>query len=117
MKMYTKIIKPLITGTISAVLLTAVLLLIDPTDKSVVYILLPVILSWVCLFSLLQVIGTIVLRGRHALYTVFSMVMASAAVLLLLLSGLGQLTIRDVVLTLLLTSIASFYIYRTWSKD
>ena len=117
MKMHTKIIKPGAVGLISFAALASVMLFVDPTNKSVVYILIPVLLVWVTSFCVLQVAGLILFKSQHALYTIFSMVITSAGVLLMLLSGLGQLTLRDMVLTVLLTAIASFYVYRTWSKE
>lgn len=117
MNVHTKIIKPGLLALVSFITLACVMLFIDPTNKSVVYILIPVLLVWLASFSVLQVTGLIIFKGQNALYTIFSMVVTSAGVLLMLLSGLGQLSIRDMVLTLLLTLIASFYVYRTWSKE
>lgn len=117
MGLYTKIIEPLIVGLLSLIALALVLLYVDPTNTSIVYILMPVVLVWVGVFCMLQVFGLLFFRRRNTLFVTFSAVLTSASVLLMLLSGLGQLTVRDVVLTILLTTIASFYIYRTWSSD
>jgi predicted neutral ceramidase superfamily lipid hydrolase len=89
-------------------------LLISPEEKPLVYVFLPVIFVWAFLFSLVRLITVVVFKKTSRMYTVMGFVGVSFVVLIFLLSGVGQLTIRDVVLMSALALIGSFYFYRAW---
>jgi hypothetical protein len=88
---------------------------VDPEGKPLIYIFVPVILLWLFLFSLLQIVLTIVFKQRSLLRSIISFIGVSTLVLMLLLSGVNQLTSIDIILSVGLVAVSSFYFYRMWS--
>jgi len=107
--------KYLVGLVLSLGLLILFFLFVNPAGKPLVYIFLPVVLVWVFLFCLLQILTNFLFKQRSLLRSILSFMAVSTAVLLLLLSGVDQLTGVDVVLSVGLVLISSFYFYRMWS--
>lgn len=107
--------KNLTIFAVASLLLLATLMLINPTEKSIIFIFVPVALVWVMLFSLCRMYILLFVRHNKKLYTVLSFVSVSVVILLLLMSGIGQLKIIDIALVGLLACISAFYFYRSWS--
>jgi hypothetical protein len=100
---------------VSSLSLLGFFLLVNPEGKPLPYIFLPVVLIWVMLFSFAQILIKVVFKDTSRMRTVIVFVAVSFIVLLLLLSGIGQLTVSDVVLASVLVMVSTFYFYRTWS--
>lgn len=98
----------------SALALSTILLLVDPGGKSLIYIFIPILLSWLLLFSIGKLLLFVFYPKHHSLHTYIVLTLVSMAVLLLLLSGIGQLRVVDIVLITSLTLIIAFYFYRSW---
>ena len=109
------IIKFLLLGLASSVALTSFFILIDPEGKPLVYIFVPVILIWIILYSAVRIILSFVFREKNTLRSILTVVGVSTIVLLILLSGVDQLTIADIILSMSLVLVSSFYFYRMWS--
>lgn len=107
-------IKFLIVFIASSALLISIFVLINPENKPIFYVFIPVLLMWVTLYALARLILSFLVNNSTKLQKVFIFVGCSLLILLLLLSGIGQLTIRDVVLVLCLAVIGGFYFYRSW---
>jgi hypothetical protein len=99
----------------SLVLLVLFFLYVDPEGKPLVYIFVPVLLAWVFLFCLVQILSGFIFTDRSLLRSILSFVGVSISILLLLLSGVDQLTSIDIVLSVGLVAITTFYFYRMWS--
>jgi len=89
-------------------------LFIDPSDRSLVFIFVPVVLFWLMLFFTAQIFIKLLAKDHRKLYNTLAIIGISTIVLLLLLSGIGQLSVADIVLTICLCAICSFYFYRSW---
>jgi len=99
---------------ISTVSLIVFFLLIHPESKPLPYIFAPVVLVWFSLFSFLQLILRQFMKNPSRLVSILISVAVSLSILLLLLSGVGQLTVSDVVLAAGLVAVSTFYFYRSW---
>lgn len=100
---------------ISTMCLFGFFVFVSPEGKPLPYIFLPVILTWIMLFSFAQFISKLLFKDSSRVRTVIVFVCVSFAVLILLLSGIGQLTASDIVLASVLVIVSTFYFYRTWS--
>lgn len=90
-------------------------LLISPQNKPLPYIFIPVVLAWIFLFSLSRVFFAVVFKEESRMRILMSIVCVSLTVLLGLLSGVGQLSVSDVILAFSLVVVSTFYFYRMWS--
>jgi hypothetical protein len=108
-------VKRLLGMMISFGALTAFFLFVQPEGKPLIYIFLPVLLVWVFLFCLTQIIAAQVFKESSLLQSILSFTGVSMAVLLMLLSGVDQLTTVDIVLSVSLVLISTFYFYRMWN--
>jgi len=90
-------------------------LLITPDNKPLPYIFVPVVLAWVFLFSLVRVAIAVISRDESRIRTLMGFICVSLVVLLGLLSGVGQLSLSDVILAFSLVVVSTFYFYRMWS--
>jgi Ca2+/Na+ antiporter len=71
-------------------------------------------LFWLLLFCGSQILIRYFVSGDKKAFNIMSLVGISTAVLLILLSGIGQLSGADVVITFCLCIVCSFYFYRSW---
>jgi hypothetical protein len=110
-----KQLKHFVLGLVSLAALIGFFLLIDPEGKPLVYIFIPVVLIWIILYSIVQVITIFFFNEKSTLRSILTVVGVSTIVLLLLLSGVDQLTVADILLSMSLVFITSFYFYRMWS--
>jgi len=99
----------------SFILLFLVLLFIDPSHKPLMYVLIPVVLAWVGVFYAAQSVYLLFNRRNSRLFRIFNFIGTSTLILLFLLSGVGQLSPRDMVLVITLALVSGFYVNRTWS--
>jgi hypothetical protein len=104
-----------ILSIISLTALVGFFLLIDPEGKPLVYIFIPVVLIWIVLYSIVQVVTLFFFNEKNTLRSILTVVGVSTIVLLLLLSGVDQLTIADIILSMSLVFVTSFYFYRMWN--
>jgi len=95
--------------------IVASFLLISPENKPLPYIFIPVVLVWVFLFSLVRSLFAVIFKAESRIRTLMVFVCVSLFVLLGLLSGVGQLSVSDVVLAFSLVVVSTFYFYRMWS--
>jgi len=102
-------------ATTSLAILVTLITSINPIGKPLLLIFVPVVLGWVFLYALGQCIFILIARRKSKLFSVGYFSLVSVVILLLLLSGMNQLTLRDVLLTVLLAVISGFYFYRSWS--
>lgn len=100
---------------LSSIALFSFFIFVSPEGKPLPYIFLPVVLTWVMLFSFAQIISKLLFKENSRIRTVIVFVCVSFAVLILLLSGIGQLTVSDIILASVLVIVSTFYFYRTWS--
>ncbi len=90
------------------------LLFVNPRNKPFSVILLPIIFIWITGYSLLMLVFGLLIKKWKRTYTIVVTVLISLIVSLLLLSGVGQLSLIDVLLTSALTIIGAFYFSRSW---
>jgi hypothetical protein len=107
--------KYLLVSILSLVGLVFFLINVNPEGKSLIYVFIPVVLVWLFLFNSSQMILEFVFKKKSQLRSILSVAGVSTAVLLLLLSGLNQLTTADIILSVGLVAVSSFYFYRMWS--
>lgn len=100
---------------ISLSVLVIVFTSINPENKPLVYIFLPVVIGWIFLFSLLNLLIILIFREKTRLQGLLTFAVVSSSIILLLLSGIDQLTVRDVLLTAFLALTSAFYFYRSWA--
>lgn len=105
----------LLVFSISVTVIIGLFLLVNPEDKPLIYVFIPVLLLWVALFSFVRLLTEIFIDRPGKLHRVIAATGVSFAVLLFLLSGIGQLTAVDFILLLVLGVISVFYFYRAWS--
>lgn len=89
-------------------------LFVNPSDRSLVFVFIPVLLFWFLLFFVSQIGIQLLSKGSSRILQALSIISVSTVVLLILLSGIGQLSTTDVVLTACLCAVCSFYFYRSW---
>ncbi len=107
--------KHLLSLLVSLTVLILFFLLIQPEGKPLPYIFVPVLLIWVILYSVTQLMLRIMFKGESRFRSIISFMGVSSIVMLVLLSGVGQLSYSDVILALALVIISGFYFYRMWS--
>ncbi len=107
-------IKLLMMFIASLTVLVLLFILVNPENKPLILIFLPVLLVWITLYSLTKLAVLTFISKPTKLHTVISFMLTSLVVLIFLLSGIGQLTLTDIVLVVLLGSVSGFYFYRTW---
>lgn len=98
----------------SLLLLVTVFLSVDPEGRPLIFVFVPVLLIWVALYSGAKLSIEVFFKNPSKMHSVIAFVASSFLVLLFLLSGIGQLTLRDVILVLSLGVVSGFYFYRTW---
>jgi hypothetical protein len=99
---------------VSLFTLLSFFLSVNPSDRSLVFIFIPVVLFWLLLFFVSQVVIQLLSKDSSRILHVLSVIAVSTVVLLILFSGIGQLSTADVVLTTCLCAICSFYFYKSW---
>ena len=110
-----KITTRLLIIAVSACFLTAYLLLVDPTNGGLLTILVPIMFAWAMLFLMTQTVLESVLRNtRHTVIRFVSATVTSSSLFFLLLSGIGTISIVDILLTTSLVVIMGFYVSRLW---
>lgn len=111
------IIKTAVLFAVSLFVLSVFILNVNPVGKPIVYLLLPTMLLWVAGFSLLLLLGMMLTSSKTPTNTLFvsSFIAVSTTVLLLMLSGVGQLGAGDIILVVLLVAVGTFYFRRTWN--
>ncbi len=102
-------------ASLSVVLLLGFFMLTSPSEGNIALTLVPLVLSWVCVFVWLGVLLD-VLRVSGARASFVRVVAASCVVLLLMFSALEQLSTTDIVGLTVLVGLATFYIGRTWPQ-
>lgn len=107
--------KNIATLIVACVALLMTLIFINPSEKSIIFVFIPIVLVWVMLFSVCRIYILLFVRHNAKLYTVLSFVAVSVVILLLLMSGIGQLKVVDIALVGLLACISAFYFYRSWA--
>lgn len=112
----THLKKRIVLTVASLISLISLFLLVQPEGKSLIYIFIPVLLLWIFLFSLVSIMMILVFKTNTRLHTIATFVGVSAVVLMVLLSGVDQLTVTDVVLATGLVAVSGFYFYRMWGK-
>lgn len=108
-------LRPLFFLLTSMAVLIFFIFIVDPSGKPLVYILIPVLLFWVVVFAVFSLIGDITSLASKKLWSIGSFIGASSLTLIVLFSGVGQLSFADLLLVGLLVVVSSFYFYRTWS--
>ncbi len=93
------------------ILLLVFMTSVNPNSAPVAFILVPIILSWVFIYSVTRVVVEYVLKRGSG--KVFSILVATGCVVALLLSGLGQLAVRDILLMAILGIVGVFYYERS----
>lgn len=77
--------------------IAASFLLISPENKPLPYIFIPVVLVWIFLFSLVRATFAVIFKAESRIRMLMVFVCVSLFVLLGLLSGVGQLSVSDVI--------------------
>jgi hypothetical protein len=88
---------------------------VNPEGKPLVYIFIPVVLLWIFLFTVVQGLLMVIFKKKSQLRSILSIAGVSTVVLLMLLSGVNQLNVADIILSFSLVMVSSFYFYRMWS--
>jgi hypothetical protein len=109
-----KLLLHIVVSLLSFAALLMVLLLINPRDKPLVYIYIPIILASIAIFALLRVFTSILTMSKRT-SLISSSTLTFSLMLLLVLSGTGQLSWSDIILTVTLSVVGVFYFYRTWA--
>lgn len=95
-----------------------VILLVNPEQKSVSILLLPIVLFWMAGLSFWRIMLSL-LPISHSLersLRVIGVSLISAFVLLLMLSGVSDVSLQESILLLSFTLLMAFYFYRNTSS-
>ena len=98
----------------AAVALALFVLNVNPQDKPLPVLLIPVILGWIVVYGFLNILLNLLFNKNHRLNKVISFALTTGAVFLLLISGVGAITVGDLLLVVALVVIGTFYFYKTW---
>ncbi len=88
---------------------------VSPRDRNIAYVFVPVVLFWISLSFGMLFVSKKLLKTRSLFSKSLIFSMSSITVLLLLMSGIGQLSFGDILLSTSLGVIVVFYFYRTWA--
>lgn len=104
----------LITIVMSLLLFFVFISLTNPQEINLLAILIPFILLGVALYNLITVTVKVFLRKatKKNKLRLFALVGTAILVNFVLLSSIGQLTLQDTVLTVLITVVGGFYLYK-----
>jgi len=89
----------------------------SPSELSFAYTLVPLALIWVILFSLLRYVSGVGSERVRILSKPLAVILPSTVVLGLMFLALGNVTIFDFSLLVMLTLLGNFYLIRTWPKQ
>ena len=108
----------LLAGTVGSLALLIVFLVsTSPSEDNLVISFIPLILLWVFVyFASGFVAHDLLRRGRSAAIGLMRVSTASSAMLIVMFSALGQLSIVDVVALIALSVLGTFYFNRTWQQ-
>lgn len=102
-------------AAVSAVLLIVFLVSTRPSEDNFGLSFVPLLFLWVLLYSVSGLLMRVLFKNmRSSLSQMIRIAGASSAVLVVMFNALGQLSLIDVVVLLLLVSLGSFYFSRTW---
>lgn len=100
---------------VSAAGLLLYLFYVDPTQGGFITILVPIAISWGILFIIVDTLLTFVRHSaRRSVIRFISATISSSLLFFLLLSGIGTISVVDILLTSALVVLAAFYISRLW---
>jgi hypothetical protein len=103
-------------GSVTAMVLLFIFMsVVNPTGRPLYILIVPIVLAWTALYLLLRLLFVLFLRRDSKIQKVLLLAISSALILLLMLSGIGELKTIDIVLVLLLSVVSTVYFYRTWS--
>ena len=107
----------LLVAFISGSLLIGFLLFSEPSESNFGLSLVPLLLLWIFIYSLLNGISLYLLPGvSKFIKNVFSTVVASVTMLAVMFSALGQLGALDIFLLVTLVLMGVFYFTKMWPK-
>ena len=108
-----KLVPHLAVSSVSLAVLLLFITNVDPADKPLPYILVPIILFWIFVYALLNLL-VLLLSESTKLKRIIIFATTSAIVFMLTISGVGGLSLWDITLVITLVFIMTFYFYRTW---
>ena len=88
---------------------------VDPRGKPLPVLLIPVIITWIMVFTFVKIVSLVFIGKELKLLNVISFAVSTAVIFLLLISGVGELTVGDFVLVVSLVGVGSLYFYKTWA--
>lgn len=97
-------------------LLVAFLSFNNPREVGFIGTLLPLLLVWVFLVTLCRLIAATFNRSGSRILKITSFIVPSAVVLGLMFSALGEVSLLEGLLLLILAILGNFYLARTWPK-
>ncbi len=101
-----------VAATVALILMTT---LVNPENSSVLFIFIPIVLTWIVGVCALKTIISVTKLKNSNLWSIIVYILVSFLIVIMLLSGLGQLTAQDVIITVLLATLVTFYIHRLYS--
>ena len=104
----------LITILICSIGLIFYLFFVDPSGGGLVTILIPILIAWIIIFTSLNMILENIVRTKRSVTRFTSAIITSSVLFFMLLSGIGTISIVDILLTTSLVIIAGFYVARLW---
>jgi len=104
-----------LTILISGLVLMSILLFSEPSQNNIGFSILPLLVLWVFVYSVLSgILGLITRFMSSYIKKVISASVSSILVMVVMFSALGQLEIFDVLLLGALVLLGVFYFSRTW---
>jgi len=106
-----------VTALLLLLFLILFLLFTEPSDENFSLSFIPLVLAWfVSFFTVSTVLRAFIKSMSRGMTRMISSSFASAAVLLIMFSALGQLGVFDITLLISLVVLGIFYFSRTWPK-
>lgn len=99
---------------LSTVTLIFFLMLVSPSDASFVVSFFPLLLVWLIFYSLIMSTRLLFKSARKPILHTVAATIATVAMLLIMFSALGQLSVFDISLLFSLAFLGVFYFRRSW---
>lgn len=114
-KLNKKVLFRVSAVSMSTVLLLLYVVTVDPTAGELLKLLVPIMFSWIVLFIvILSILEKFLATRRQSVIRFISATITSSGLFFLLLSGIGTISLVDILLTSSLVVLIAFYVSRLW---
>lgn len=106
----------LLVCVVSFIMLIMFLSVNNPREVGFLGTLIPLVLVWIFLLSFIRLIIATFNHSNSRLLRITSFIIPTAVVLGLMFSALGDVSVLEGLLLLVLAGLSNFYLARTWPK-